>query len=430
MAMTWTRRRLAALAHRDLRLFFVGAAVSMLGSATASVATPFAVLDSGGGEAELGYVMAARIVPMVVFLLVGGVIADRLGPRRVMVASEILRCATQAALAAALLVGRPGVWTFVVLVALWGVGEAFSHPAQAALIPRIAGNGGHRGDTLRDANALAALAQSTSTVAGPALAGVAVATLGSGVVIAFDAVTYAVGAVCLALLRVRDRPTAPDDGAEATPAWTAVREGWAQFRSHTWLWVTTAQFTLFNLLVWAPFLVLGPVVAHQRPGGAREWGLVMTLYGAGAVLGGLASMGGRTPRRPLVVATVATVGWALPSAALAAGLPAVPLAGAALVAGVGSAVCGVLYATTNQRHLPPEVLARVTSITTLGAFALGPLGLAAAGPVASVVGVAAVLGFGAVWQVATSALVLAVPAVRRLESGGSRDEEDLAAART
>ncbi|MCC5574743.1 MFS transporter [Microtetraspora sp. AC03309] len=424
MVMTWKRRRLAALADRDLRLFFAGAAVSMLGSATASVATPFALLDSGGDEAELGYVMAARIIPMVVFLLVGGVVADRIGPRRVMVASEILRCATQAALAGALLLGRPGVWTFVVLVALWGVGEAFSNPAQASLIPRIA-----RGDMLRDANALAGLAQSTSTVAGPALAGVAVATLGSGVVIAFDAVTYAVGAVCLALLRVEDRSAAPVAGAEATPMWAALRQGWARFRSHTWLWVTTAQFTLFNLLVWAPFLVLGPVVAHQRPGGAREWGLVMTLYGAGAVVGGLASMGGRTPRRPLVVATVASVGWALPSAALAAGLPTTPVAGAALVAGVGSAVCAVLYATTNQRHLPPEVLARVTSITTLGAFALGPLGLAAAGPVASAVGVAAVLGFGAVWQVATSAFVLAVPAVRRLESHGSR-EEDLTAART
>ncbi|WP_248963977.1 hypothetical protein [Sphaerisporangium perillae] len=181
------------------------------------------------------------------------------------------------------------------------------------------------------------------------------------------------------------------------------------------------QFTLFNLLVWAPFLVLGPVVAEERLGGAGAWGLVMACYGAGAVCGGLAMMGGRVPRRPLLVATVATFGWALPSAAIAAGLSPAAIAGAALVAGAGSAVCGTLYATTNQQYLPAGVLARITSLTTVGAFVLGPVGLAAAGPVASVAGVTAVLGFGAVWQAIAGFVVLAVPDVRNLPAGGARE---------
>ncbi|GAA4569186.1 MFS transporter [Planotetraspora kaengkrachanensis] len=404
-------RRLAALAHHDLRLFFIGESASLLGSSMATVAVTFAVLDGGGTEADLGYVMAARIVPMVVLMLVGGAVADRFGPRRVMVAADVLRCAVQAVLAVSLLTGRPAVWTFVVLLAMWGAGESFYAPARGALIPEIAASGEPYEGKLRDANALAGMAGSLASVAGPALAGLAVATAGSGVVVAVDALTYVVSAVALLALRVQERPSrAAGTGGGAA----SLLEGWAQFRSRTWLWVTTLQFTLFNLLVWAPFLVLGPVVAHERLGGARDWGVIMAFYGSGAVVGGLGSLGRRTPRRPLVVATVATAGWALPSGAIAAGLPVLPVSGAAFVAGIGSAVCGMLYATTNQRHLPAEVMARITSLTTVGAFALGPLGLALAGPVAALAGTTAVLGFGAIWQITTGLAVLVVPAVRRL----------------
>jgi MFS family permease len=422
MAWKWTQRRLAALTHRDLRLFFIGEATSMLGSSMSSLAVAFAVLDTGGTQAELGYIMAARIVPMVVFLPAGGVIADRLGPRRVMLSSDVVRCVSQSLLAVLLLVGHPAIWMFTMPVAIWGAGEAFYAPARGALIPRVAASGASYDGKLRDANALAGLAQSVASVGGPALAGVGVALAGPGLVVALDAATYAVSVTALALLHVSDRVTLPA-GSTDRPA---LLEGWQQFRSRTWLWVTTLQFTLFNLFVWAPFLVLGPVVAHDRLGGARDWGLIMALYGAGAVTGGLAMMGGRTPRRPLVVATIATFGWALPSGAIAAGLPAILIAGAALVAGVGSAVCGTLYATTNQRHVPGEVLARVTSLMTVGAFVLGPVGLAAAGPVASAIGVTALLGFGAIWQVFAATVVLAVPDVRNLPAGGgsqgSRDE--------
>jgi hypothetical protein len=414
MACKWTRRRLAALSHRDLRLFFIGEATSMLGSSMSSLAVAFAVLDSGGTQSDLGYVMAARIVPMVVFLLAGGVIADRLGPRRIMLAADALRCVTQAILAGLLLFGHPAIWMFIVLVAIWGAGEAFYTPARGALIPRVVAGGASYDGKLRDANALAGLAQSMASVGGPAIAGVVVAVAGPGAVVALDAGTYAVSVMALALLRVPGRVA----GLAGSSDRQALREGWEQFRSRTWLWVTTLQFTLFNLLVWAPFLVLGPVVAHERLGGARDWGLIMAVYGAGAVIGGVAMMGGRVPGRPLVVATVATFGWALPSGAIAAGMPAIVIAGAALIAGAGAAVCGALYATTNQQNVPAGVLARITSLTTMGAFVLGPIGLASAGPVASAIGITALLGFGAVWQLAASSVVLAVPDVRNLLAGG------------
>ncbi|MFF8771328.1 MFS transporter [Kitasatospora sp. NPDC015120] len=407
------RRRLtgrpAVLRERDFRWFFVGYATSLLGSSMAPVAVAFAVLDGGGGGTELGWVMAARILPIVLVMVAGGVVADRLGSRRVMLAADVLRCAVQGVFAVLLSGGHAPVAVMAALVAVWGLGEGVFLPALGALVPALV----RREERLPDANTLLGLARSVSTVAGPALAGVITAGFGPGAVLLIDALTYGVGALALARLSTVV-PAGPGGGESSLPA--DLREGWGEFRSRRWLWVTTVQMALFNLLVWAPFLVLGPLTAQRELGGARAWGLVMGVYGVGAVLGGLLMLG-RRPGRPLAVATVATLGWALPSAALAAGLPLAWTAAAALVAGAGSAVCGSLYDSTLQSWVPAEVLARVTAFGGLGAFVLGPLGLAAAGPLADRVGVAAVLAFGAGWQLVAAAAVLAVREVRERRWG-------------
>ncbi|AUY51126.1 MFS transporter [Streptomyces sp. CB01881] len=396
--------RLAVLGERDFRWFFVGYATSLFGSSMAPVAVAFAVLDGGGGGTDLGWVMAARILPIVLVMLVGGVVADRLGSRRVMLVADVLRCGVQGVFAAALAAGHAPVWVMVGLVALWGLGEGVFLPALGALVPALVA----RKERLPDANTLLGLARSVSTVAGPATAGVVVAAYGPAAVLLVDAVTYGVGALALARLGV----AAPEEPGEPESMLADLREGWSEFRSRPWLWITTVQMAFFNLLVWAPFLVLGPLTAQRALGGARGWGLVMGVYGAGAVLGGLLMLG-RRPVRPLAVATAATLGWALPSAALAAGLSLLWTAAVALVAGAGSAVCGALYNSTMQRWVPADVLARVTAFGGLGAFVLGPLGLAAAGPLADRVGAASVLGFGALWQLVAGVVVLAVPAVSR-----------------
>ncbi|MFE6750008.1 MFS transporter [Kitasatospora purpeofusca] len=426
------RRRLpgrpAVLGERDFRRFFVGYATSLVGSSMAPVAVAFAVLGGGGGGTELGWVMAARILPIVLVMLFGGVVADRLGSRRVMLATEVLRCAVQGVFAALLLTGHARLWAMVALVALWGLGEGMFLPSLGALVPTLV----RREERLPDANTLLGLARSVSTVAGPALAGVITAGYGSGVVLAIDAVTYGVGALALARLSAAPRGAAAAGEEDREDSVLAdLRNGWSAFRSRRWLWVTTVQMGLFNLLVWAPFLVLGPLTAQRELGGARAWGLVMGVYGVGAVLGGLLMLG-RRPGRPLAVATVATLGWALPSASLAAGLPLGWTVAAASVAGAGSAVCGSLYESTLQRWVPAEVLARVTAFGGLGAFVLGPLGLAAAGPLADRVGSAAVLAFGAGWQLLAAAAVLAVRAVRRRGWDGepAADAEAVAPARS
>ncbi|MFF4343943.1 MFS transporter [Kitasatospora sp. NPDC001540] len=391
-------RRLAVLRGRPFRLFFTGYAVSLFGSSTASVAVAFAVLDGGGGGSGLGVVMAARIVPIVLLLVLGGAAADRLGPRRTMLGSDGLRCATQAATAALLFAGHGTVWALAALMVLWGLGEAVFLPALDALLPRLV-----PAAELADANALLGIARNGAAVAGPALAGLLTATAGPGWVLLLDAATYAAGLAALAPLRV---PAAP--GAAAGPGLLAeLRDGWGEFRSRRWLWASVLQGCLFNLLVWAPFLVLGPVLAREHLGGAGGWGAVMGAYGAGAVLGGLVLLG-RRPRRPLRTVLVVTAGWALPSGALALGGPLPLVMAAAAGAGVTSIVSGSLFSTLVQRHVPPRALGRVGAYVTLGAFAFGPVGLALAGPLAAAVGARTVLGWGAAWQVASCAAVLAL----------------------
>ena len=398
--------RAGVLRGRDFRTFYAGYVTSLLGTAMSTPAVAFAVLDGGGNATGLGWMMAAGIAPQVVFLLLGGVAADRFGRRRVMLVADATRCAAQAAFAAALFLdhGRPHIWLFVLLAAVRGTGEGFFRPALSALTVEIA-----PGDRLGDANALLGMARSAATVAGPALAGLLITVAGPAVVIAVDAASYGASVLALGRLRV--------PGSSCVVAGRSLlrdlADGWAEFRAHSWLVVTTVQFTFVNLVVWGPFLLLGPVLSDQRPGGAGAWGLTMAAYGAGSVAGGLLALG-RRPGRPLVWATVATLGYGVPCALLALDAEVVVTAAGALVAGVGSALAAAFTGTVLQQQVPAGALARVSSFQTLGSYSAGPLGLAVAGPVAGLVGPGTVLGFAAVWATVGGLAVLAVPAVRAI----------------
>jgi hypothetical protein len=375
----------------------------MLGTSMSAVAIAFAVLASGGTATSLGVVFAANIVPMVAFMLGGGVLADRLGRRPVMLTADAARCAAQGALAATLFVGRPHIWLFVVAAFVVGTGNAFFQPALSGLPVQLAPR-----DQLGNANALFGIVEPAAQVAGPALAGIVIAVGSPAAAIAVDAGSYAVSAVALALLSF--------PRAEPGPARSLLRDladGWAVFSAHAWLWLQTVQFTLFNLLTWGPYLVLGPVQARDYLGGARAWGAIVSCYGGGAVIGGLLALG-RRPRRPLLVSTLTTLGFPLPPLALALHLPVLAVAAGALLAGAGSASGGAIATTVTQQRLPADVLSRVGSFNLVGAFAFGPVAFIAAGPVAAAVGTGAVLGFGAAWAAFGTLAVLAAPSIRNL----------------
>lgn len=395
--------KLGVLAVRDFRRFYVGYSGSLLGTAMSSVAMAFAVLGNGGTATDLGVVLAANIVPMIAFVLGGGAIADRLGRRPVMLAADVARCAAQGVLAVALQLAHPRLWLFVAAALVVGTGNAFFQPALAGLPVQLAPYG-----RLGDANALLAAARPAAQIAGPALAGILIAATSPAVVIAVDAASYAVSAVALAMLRF---PSVDRSGPRSLLSELAA--GWAEFSAHSWLLASTIQFALFNLLTWGPYLVLGPVLARDYLGGASAWGAIVACYGGGAILGGLLALG-RRPRRPLVIANLATLGFPLPPLALALHLPTVAVAGGALLAGLGSALGSALEATVTQQRIPAQALSRVGAFNMVGAFAFGPVAFAAAGAVAAGVGARAVLGFGAAWAAFGTLVVLAVPSIRHM----------------
>jgi hypothetical protein len=392
--------RVGVLRIRDFRRFYAGYSVSWLGTAMSNVAITFAVLDDGGSAADLGYVFAARVLPLVVLMLGGGVLADRFGRRRVMLAADGLRLTVQASLAAALFAGRPPLWLFVTLAALLGTGEAFFTPALGGLTVDIAPR-----EYLSDANALLGLAQSVASVLGPALAGVLISVTSPAPVVAIDAGSYAASVLALGLLRM------PAAAAGRGSPLRDLAEGWAVFASQAWLWLTTVQFALFNLFTWAPYLLLGPVLARDYLGGARAWGTIVAGYAAGSIVAGAAVVG-RRPRRLLTVSTLASLGYPLPCLLLALHAGVWPVAAGALAAGAGSTVCGTFWSTALQQRVEPGAMARAKAFSLTGSFALGSAGFAIIGPIAAVVGPRAMLAFAAAWGIASSLVVLALPPIR------------------
>jgi MFS family permease len=396
------RERLAALQERPFRLLFLGQAVSLLGDGMVGVALAFAVLEETGSASDLGIVLAARTIPLVAFLLVGGVWADRLPRRALMVTTDLVRLAAHGAMAALLIAGDPGVWPIAALAAIAGAASAFFNPAISGIMPAVVS-----AERLQQANALRGLSEAVGRIAGPALAGVLVVGVGPGWALAVDAATFGVSALFLALI-----PMPAHVPVEARPFIADLREGWDDFRSRSWLWTTVASVSFGNML-FAAYFVLGPLVADRDLGGAGSWALIVSAFGVGLLVGGVVLLH-LDPRRPVLVATLAVSLYTLPLAFLAIPAPAVVTAAAALLAGAGLAVANNLWETTQQRHVPPERLSRVSSYDWFGSLAAVPVGMLLWGPIADAIGVSTALWVAFALQLSSILALLVVREVREL----------------
>jgi predicted MFS family arabinose efflux permease len=366
---------LAVLRVRDFRLVFGAFAVSVVGDRMVAIALAFAVLELGGSASEIGIVLAARTLPLVATLLIGGVVADRISRQRVMVASDLARLVTQGTLAALLIAGEPAIWIIAVLSGLTGAATGFFNPASTGLLPAVV-----RPEQLQQANGLRATAMSGGEIGGPALAGVLVATFGPGWALGVDAATFGASALFLAALRLP-----PHVRREATSFVHDLREGWGEFRSRTWVWGFVVIAGLANV-VWAAWSVLGPVVADRELGGAAAWGTILAAMGVGALIGAVIAIRVR-PRRPMVLVAVTFAGFAVAPALLAAGASTAVVAAGALFAGNGMMLGNSVWESTLQRHVPQESLSRVAAYDWFGSIAFQPLGMAIWGPIAALIGI-------------------------------------------
>jgi len=396
---------LAPLRHPAFRFLVAGRTVTMAGNAVAPIALAFAVLDLTGSARDLGLVVGVRSLANVLFVLFGGVIADRLPRHLVMVGTCVLAALTQAAVATAVLTGTATIPLLVALSAVNGLAAALAFPAASALVPQTV-----PAEVRQQANAINRLAFNAAMIGGASLGGVLVSEVGPGWGLAVDAATFGVAAVLFALVRVpRATAAAP---AERTGVFADLRIGWSEFAGRTWLWVVVAGFCVINAAVSGAMNVLGPVVADETFG-RKTWGLVLAVQTAGMIVGALLAM--RVRVRRFLFYGVLWCGADL-LLVLALGLTpyVVPLLLTGFVVGFALEQFAVAWDTSMQEHVPGDMLARVYSYDMLGSILAMPIGQMAAGPLAEWFGVRETLvGAAVLCGVATLAM-LASRDVRRL----------------
>lgn len=436
--MTKLADSLAALGEPEFRKLFLGQATSVVGVMFTLVALPFAVLEIGGTATDIGIVEAANLVPLAVFLLIGGVWADRLPRQKVMLVADFVRFVLQSATAALLIGGTAEVWHLALLQVGMGVCEAFFRPASVGLIPQVVSAA-----RLQQANALSGLVISLSITLGAVGAGLLVAAVGPGWGIGIDGVTYLASAGFLLRLRpaaFRGRPgsVTPSAGPNRPPAGEEavggdmaavgpggpgfVRDlaaGWREFTSHTWLWVMVAGVSMFLFAIEGPIQVLGPIVARDVYDGARTWGFTSAAMGVGQIVGGLLSLRWR-PRRPMLVIAAGMSLAAVPVGLLAMEAPVWMLYLSLAVMGVEWGLYDPFWTTCMQRIVSPDMISRVSSYDYLGSLAFYPAGLALAGPLADAFGVTAVLWTSAAVAIAVSVFQLSWRDVRAPKDMGPR----------
>ncbi len=354
--------------------YLAAVTVTGLGSGMATVALAFAVLGFGGAI-DLGIVLLARELPMVVFVLLGGVFADRLPRRTILVGSDLVKGGAQVVTALLLVSGLADVWNVALLQTVFGVAAAFSRPATIGLIREAVSDA-----RLQEANAVVQLSYSVMSIAGPAAGALVVAAGGAALAIAIDAMTFFASAVFTASMRL-----APTARIASVSIIGDLREGWREFVARRWAVVVIAVFGLFQLTYFPALLVLGPLVAKEALGGAAAWGTILAIESVGAVVGGMFALRLRV-KRPLVVCQLLVLPAGLLLAALAVPLPLFAIAAVSFSVGVGFALGNMLWITALQRNVPGHLLSRISSFDWLGSVALNPIGYAVIGPIAAVIG--------------------------------------------
>ncbi|WP_043628632.1 MFS transporter [Nonomuraea candida] len=407
------REVIAPLKVLGFRRYYLGHTASTFGDALTPLAIAFAVLHLTGSPADLGIVVLSTRIPVIALSLLGGALGDRFSRRDVMLVADLMRFLAQGATAALLLSGTARIWMIVLLQLVAGMGSALFTPASVGLVVSLAGR-----ERVQEANALLSMSRSLTSLAALSVAGALVATVGPGWAILIDAATFLVSAVFLARL---PRSLTSQRPAASTGLRAGVKGGLAEVARRPWLLTSVVHVALTNLVVVAPFLVLGPYVADRHLGGAPAWAAIGVAYAVGGLAGGLVAARWKASRPVAATLVVFLVMTPLPV------LLAVPAAlwllmPAAFLAGLELVIYNVLQTSTIQRHVPEHLIARVSSVVTLGALAAAPLGMGLAGPAAEVFGSGAVLVGGALLAVLGTVAALLVPSVWRVKDGPGEGE--------
>jgi predicted MFS family arabinose efflux permease len=414
-------RQLRVLRHRDFRYLWLAQSSSVIGDCIVIVALALFVIELTGSATDLGLVLGASSLPLVAFLLLGGVWADRLPRHRVMVVTDLMRFMLHALLAVLIFSGAVRIWQLIAIEALFGTAEAFFRPAANGLLPQTVPEA-----EIQQAQGLSALSNNIGEFAGPALATALVLGLGAGWAFALDAATFLLSAALLSRVRPRRRAVAPSLVAEPAPGlppegapapagvWADIRDGFREVRSRDWVWATLASFCVALFTGLAPWFVLGPLVAREQYGEIGIYGVVSAVLGIGTIAGSLLGIGWR-PRFPMRAAMLAIILWPAAAVLYAVGATLWLVVPAMLIGGGGIALFDVWWMTALAERIPADKLSRVSSYDWMVSLALLPLGYVLAGPLASALGSVDVLIGGSVLAAIALALGLLPRQTRMLE---------------
>jgi MFS family permease len=388
----------------NFRWYFFSNLINMAGSTMAPVALAFAVLEVSDSPTALGAVLAANSIPLVLFLLFGGVIADRLPRVLILRVGALVLAATQGAVAALVLTDTAELWMMIVLEALNGVTMALVFPAFAAIMPQLVPR-----EMLQSANVLQSMSRGALRVVGPSIAGLLVVTVGPGWALAADALTFLVASLLLILVSL----PRPVRDADSSSTLAELREGWSLFAGTTWLWVIVLAFGVLNAIHSGALLTLGPVVAKDTIG-EQGWGYVLSAESFG-LLAMTAIMLRRRLERPLFFGMLGIATAGSPMILLGASPELLPLVVLAFVAGAGIELFSLGWTLAMQENIEERMLSRAYSYDALGSFVAMPIGQLAYGPLALAFGFRDVLIVSGVVYVAICLLTLLSASVRNLQ---------------
>lgn len=404
----WLPRLFEPLRIRDFRLMWLGLAVSLMGDGIYFVALAWLVYDLSNSPTALSVVSVAWSVPVVAFVLVGGIASDRFDRRVVLVVGDVVRAVAVGMMGLLAVTGRAELWHIIVLAALYGMGEALFGPAFGAIVPDVVPR-----ELLLQANSLDNFARPFGErLIGPALGGLIVASFGAGVGLLLDGASFAFSALAIAAMR----PQRASEGAHPDSVLRDLKQGFAFVRSQTWLWGTLASAGITLLFVLGPWEVLLPFLARNELGsGADGLGLIYAAGGVGAVLAALLMGQARLPRRHI---TFMYVAWAVGMLTVAGFAFITETWHGMILEGIGWAAFSaglIVWGTLMHTHIPSHLLGRVTSVDWMVSISLTPISFALTGPLSQAFGVDAVFIVAGVAGSLTTLGFLALPRMRDLE---------------
>lgn len=375
---------ISVLRNRNFRLLWIGEGISLLGDQFYLIALPWLVLSLTGNPLAVGTILATAGIPRALFMLVGGALTDRFTPRRLMINSNIARMALTALLAILVATNLIQPWMLYISALLFGLADAFFFPAQTSIVPRLVDK-----DQLQAGNALIQGTAHLSLFVGPVAAGLLVSwldggathsTFGIALAIAIDSLSFLASITALSLIRIETSDARAGKGVGGVLA--SIREGLLYVWNDATLRMVFPITLGLNILINGPFAVGIPVLARTRfPEGAAAFGLIMSLFGGGALLGmTLAGVLPKPSRKLLGTVALSVISMMGVGLAVIGVSPTMYVAAAAsFVMGIANGYANIMLITWLQQKVAPEMIGRVMSLVMFAAVGLNPVSNALAG---------------------------------------------------